>query len=161
MTEYARYRGQEGVHGGGHAGAQPEGHAGIRAGNPAADGALAASGRRSPRCLTALAVLAVAMAAAFGTAPAAAQAVKGDAQAGSKKIAMCIGCHAISGYKASFPSVYHVPMIKGQTPRYIENALTAYRSGDRDHPTMRAIAGSLTDQDIADLAAYYGSSEAK
>jgi cytochrome c553 len=94
-------------------------------------------------------------------APAGAQEVKGDPKAAEQKIAMCIGCHAIGGYKASFPSVYQVPMIKGQTAKYIENALIAYRSGDRNHPTMRAIAGSLSDQDIADLAAYYGKSEAK
>ncbi|MGE0802411.1 MAG: cytochrome c [Lautropia sp.] len=107
-----------------------------------------------------------AMVALFGLVTAlplaaAAQTVKGDAKAAEQKIAMCIGCHAIGGYRASYPSVYHVPMIKGQTSKYIENALNAYRSGDRSHPTMRAIAGSLSDQDIADLAAYYGKSEAK
>ncbi len=86
----------------------------------------------------------------------AAQEIKGDPEAGGKKNGMCIGCHAIEGYKASYPVVYSVPKINGQTQRYIELALTAYRNGDRDHPTMRAIAGSLTDQDIADLAAHYG-----
>lgn len=85
-----------------------------------------------------------------------AQEVKGDPEAGSRKNGMCIGCHSIEGYRASFPMVYSVSKINGQTPRYIELALAAYRSGDRDHPTMRAIAGSLTDQDIADLAAHYG-----
>ena len=84
----------------------------------------------------------------------AAQDVKGDPEAGGKKNGMCIGCHAIEGYRASYPVVYSVPKINGQTQRYIELALMAYRNGDRDHPTMRAIAGSLTDQDIADLAAY-------
>ncbi len=82
-------------------------------------------------------------------------APKGDAAAGAKKISMCIGCHAIPGYKASFPSVYSVPMISGQTPGYLAAALEGYRKGDRSHPTMRAIAASLSDQDIADLAAYY------
>jgi cytochrome c553 len=47
-------------------------------------------------------------------------------------------------------------MIKGQSAKYIESALQAYRKGDRNHPTMRGIAASLSDQDIADLAAYYG-----
>lgn len=84
-------------------------------------------------------------------------APKGDAAAGAKKISMCIGCHAIPGYKASFPSVYSVPMISGQSAGYLAAALDAYRKGDRSHPTMRAIAGSLSDQDIADLAAYYAS----
>jgi cytochrome c553 len=83
---------------------------------------------------------------------------KGDAAAAVGKIGACIGCHGIPGYRASYPMVYSVPMILGQSGKYIENALNAYRSGERDHPTMRAIAGSLSDQDIADLAAYYGKS---
>ena len=99
---------------------------------------------------------AIAAAIALAAGPAAAQGVKGDAKAAEGKIAMCIGCHSIPGYRASYPMVYSVPMIHGQSAKYIENALSAYRSGDRSHPTMRAIAGSLTDQDIADLAAYYG-----
>ena len=70
-------------------------------------------------------------------------------------VAMCIGCHGIPGYKASFPEVYQVPMLGGQSAKYIENALKAYRKGERKHPSMRGIAGSLSDQDIANLAAYY------
>jgi cytochrome c553 len=100
----------------------------------------------------ALSVL-LALAGTFSVAQA--QSVKGDAQAGEKKNAMCIGCHGIPGYQASFPQVYRVPMISGQNGKYIASALDAYRKGDRKHPSMRGIAGSLTDQDIADLAAYY------
>lgn len=84
-----------------------------------------------------------------------AQEVKGDVKAGENKIAMCIGCHGIKGYQASFPEVYKVPMISGQGARYIASALGAYRKGERKHPTMRGIAYSLSDQDIADVAAYY------
>jgi cytochrome c553 len=84
-----------------------------------------------------------------------AQEVKGDAKAAEQKIAMCIGCHGIKGYQASFPEVYRVPMISGQNAKYIASALTAYKKGDRKHPTMRGIAASLTDQDIADISAYY------
>jgi cytochrome c553 len=69
---------------------------------------------------------------------------------------MCIGCHGIPGYKTAFPIVYHVPMIAGQQPGYIISALKAYKAGERSHPSMRGIAASLTDQDMADLAAYYG-----
>ena len=87
-----------------------------------------------------------------------AQEIKGDAQAGEKKNAMCIGCHGIVGYQASFPEVYKVPKISGQGGKYIAQALLAYKKGDRKHPTMRGIAESLTDQDMADLAAYYASS---
>jgi cytochrome c553 len=78
-----------------------------------------------------------------------------DAKAGEKKAAMCIGCHGIPGYQASFPEIYKVPMIAGQGAKYIVSSLTAYKKGDRKHPTMRAIATSLTDQDMADLAAFY------
>ena len=68
---------------------------------------------------------------------------------------MCIGCHNIPGYQASFPEIYKVPMIAGQGAKYISSALTAYRKGDRKHPTMRSIAITLNDQDIADVAAFY------
>ena len=85
-----------------------------------------------------------------------ASAADGNAEAAKGKISMCIGCHGIPGYKASFPSVYSVPMIAGQPARYLESALQQYKKGDRPHPSMRGIAGSLSDQDIADLAAYYG-----
>ncbi len=70
-------------------------------------------------------------------------------------VSMCTGCHAIPGYQASFPRVYRVPMIAGQTAKYLEAALLAYRKGDRNHPTMRAIAMGLDDAEIAALAAYY------
>ena len=88
------------------------------------------------------------------TAAAAADVV-GNAKAAENKIATCVGCHAIPGYKATFPEVYQVPKIGGQSKKYIENALKAYQKGERTHPTMRGTAGSLTDQDMADLAAYY------
>ena len=78
-----------------------------------------------------------------------------DAQRGSTKVQMCIGCHGIVGYQADFPQVYKVPKIAGQDAKYIASALTQYRSGDRKHPTMHSIASSLSDQDIADVAAYY------
>lgn len=78
-----------------------------------------------------------------------------DAAAGEKKAAMCIGCHGIPGYQASFPEVHKVPMISGQNAKFIEASLQAYKKGDRKHPTMKAIAASLSDQDIADLSAFY------
>jgi cytochrome c553 len=93
--------------------------------------------------------LLLALAAFFSTAHAQ------DAQRGSTKVQMCIGCHGIVGYQADFPQVYKVPKIAGQDAKYLAAALTAYRSGDRKFPTMRSIATSLSDQDIADIAAYY------
>ena len=82
---------------------------------------------------------------------------KGDADSAHRnKTAMCVGCHGIPGYKTAFPVVYRVPMIAGQQPGYIVNALKAYKSGQRSHPSMRGIAASLSDEDMAALAEYYG-----
>jgi len=85
----------------------------------------------------------------------AAFALEGDPQAAKDKTSMCIGCHGIPGYRTTFPEVYPVPKLGGQHAGYIVRALQAYRDGERSHPTMRAIAASLSDQDMADLAAYY------
>ncbi len=92
-----------------------------------------------------------------GMLSAQAQELSGDAAAGSRKIAMCLGCHGITGYRATFPQVYRVPKISGQGEGYIVAALTAYKQGERKHPTMRGIASGLSDQDMADIAAYYAS----
>ncbi|MCG6874914.1 MAG: cytochrome c [Betaproteobacteria bacterium] len=81
---------------------------------------------------------------------------KGSAEAAKAKNSMCIGCHGVAGYRTAFPDVYQVPKIGGQSPTYIVKALEAYKSGDRSHPSMQGIARSLTPQDMADLAAYYG-----
>jgi cytochrome c553 len=100
--------------------------------------------------------------AALAAAPALAQQpVVGDAKEAHKKIAMCEGCHGIPGYKTAYPTVYHVPMLGGQSAAYIAAALNAYRAGQRQHPSMRGIAVSLTDKDIADIAAYYSGSPKK
>lgn len=94
--------------------------------------------------------------ASAGSAALAQDAPKGNAEAAKNgKIAMCTGCHGVPYYKTVFPDVYHVPMISGQSELYIVKALQAYKSGDRNHPSMRGIARSLSDQDMADLAAYY------
>jgi cytochrome c553 len=79
----------------------------------------------------------------------------GDAKAAANKVSMCIGCHGIPGYRTTYPETYKVPLIGGQTAQYLESALKAYRRGERTHPSMHGIAQSLSDQDIADLAAYY------
>lgn len=84
-----------------------------------------------------------------------AQDVKGDPKAGAQKAAMCMGCHNIPGYQASFPEVHRVPMIAGQNAGYIVAALSGYKKGERRHPTMRGLAITLSDQDKADIAAYY------
>jgi len=88
--------------------------------------------------------------------PAHAQDVKaGDPVAGEKRAQQCIGCHGIPGYQASFPEVHKVPMISGQNAKYIQSALNAYKKGERKHPTMHGVATSLSEQDMADLGAFY------
>lgn len=91
-------------------------------------------------------VLLAASSAAFGA---------GDAAAGKVKKSQCAGCHGIPGYRTVYPDTYQVPKLGGQHAQYIVDALKGYKSGDRKHATMRAIAGSLTEQDMNDLAAYY------
>ena len=80
---------------------------------------------------------------------------EGDPTAGKNKTAMCDGCHGIPGFRAAYPETYQVPKLGGQNPGYIVAALKAYKAGERNHATMKAIAFSLTEQDMADLAAYY------
>jgi cytochrome c553 len=101
-------------------------------------------------------LLATALAAALGVSLALAQgAPAGDVSKGRDKTQMCQGCHGIVGWRTAYPEVYRVPMIGGQHEAYIVKALQEYRSGERSHPSMRGVAASLSDQDIADLAAYY------
>ena len=106
------------------------------------------------------AALVLALALTAGVAVAPIQVVAQDksvaAAPAKPNVSMCTGCHTIPGYQASFPRVYHVPKIGGQSVKYIENALMEYRKGERSHPTMTAIAAQLSDAQIAALAAYYG-----
>jgi cytochrome c553 len=88
------------------------------------------------------------------TKPPEAKTVEG--QSFDNAIALCIGCHGIPGYKTAFPAVYHVPKIAGQQPGYLFNALKAYKSGERSHPSMRGIAATLSEEDMKKLADHYG-----
>ena len=104
---------------------------------------------------TACAAALLPLAASAQQPPAAAPKAAAPAAPSAVNVSMCAGCHTIHGYQASFPRVYRVPMISGQSAKYIESALLAYRKGDRSHPTMRAIAQGLDDAEIAAVAAYY------
>jgi len=84
---------------------------------------------------------------------------EGNAAAGKAKTWTCEGCHGIPDYRTAYPEVYSVPKLGGQSAGYIVKALQDYKSGSRKHPTMRAIASRLSDQDIADIAAYYSGAE--
>jgi cytochrome c553 len=108
--------------------------------------------RLAARGLATLTPLALGLAAMASPSHA---AVVGNPAAAKAKVAMCVGCHNIEGYQASFPEIHKVPKIAGQNAQYIAAALAAYQKGDRKHPTMKGVATSLTEQDMADIAAYY------
>ena len=90
-----------------------------------------------------------------------AEAPKGSVAAGEQKNAMCIGCHGIVGYKTGFPDVHRVPKLYGQNAAYIAAALVEYKQGERKHPSMRAVAQTLSEQDMADLGAYFEATMAR
>lgn len=102
----------------------------------------------------ALLTLALALPAAAQDTPSGA-ASPGDASQGLELGYSCLGCHGIEGQRNAYPS-YRVPRLGGQKPAYLLAALNAYRAGTRPHPTMQAQAGSMTDDDIANLVAWIG-----
>ena len=83
------------------------------------------------------------------------QAADGNAAGRQAEDADVRGLPRHPGYRTAYPVVYSVPKLGGQNAGYIVKALQDYRSGARKHPSMDAMAGSLSDQDMADLAAYY------
>src|SRR3954447_3170094 len=93
------------------------------------------------------------LAAAAVTSHANAQ-TSGVAAQGREKSRMCEGCHGVTDYNNAFPEVYRVPKLGDQQAAYLVEALQDYKSGARRRATMRSIAAALTDQDMADLAAY-------
>jgi cytochrome c553 len=78
----------------------------------------------------------------------------GNAEHGAVIAETCYGCHGIPESHNAYPS-YLVPKLGGQNAAYITVALQGYRRGTRGHETMQAQASTLSDQDIADIAAYF------
>lgn len=76
-----------------------------------------------------------------------------DAAHGRTLAYTCLGCHGIPNYKNVYPT-YDVPKLSGQRAEYIVSALKAYKSKERSHATMHAHAASMSEQDMADIAAY-------
>ena len=93
------------------------------------------------------AIIVVASLGVVGTAQAA-----GDAAAGKTKAATCVACHGADG-KGVAPN----PGLAGKPEAQQVQALQDYKSGKRANPVMKGISGPLSDQDIADLSAYYAS----
>jgi cytochrome c553 len=95
---------------------------------------------------------AAASAFAQGSGPAPVQ--KGDAVHGKAISYTCLGCHGVDGYRNAYPN-YSVPKLVGQHPEYIIAALQEYKGDQRSHLTMHSQASELSDQDMADIAAFF------
>jgi cytochrome c553 len=87
----------------------------------------------------------------FGTAQAG-----GDPQAGKTKSATCAGCHGANG-----EGVAPNPALAGKPEAQFVQAIKDYKSGKRANPAMKTFASQLSDQDVANLAAYYASLKKK
>lgn len=82
-------------------------------------------------------------------------ALAGDPEAGKAKSQACAACHGQDGKSAT--PIY--PSLAGQYADYLRQALQDYKSGARKNAIMAGMAAPLTEQDMADLAAYYASQE--
>ena len=78
-------------------------------------------------------------------------AIAADAAAGETKSSACVACHGADGI-ATMPLT---PSLKGQKEDYLVVATKDYRDGERNNDMMKMFTMSLTDEDIANLAAYY------
>ena len=87
--------------------------------------------------------------AAMGLGPATAEAA--DARAGRQKIVVCQACHGLDGLSKN----PEAPNLAGQIEGYMVKALKEYRSGERKNESMNIVAKDLSDEDMADISAYY------
>jgi cytochrome c553 len=85
-----------------------------------------------------------------GSAAALAQEA-GDAAAGATKSATCTACHGLNGNSVN----PEWPVLAGQNAVYLREQVTGFRDGKRANVLMQPMVAALTDQDIADLAAYF------
>src|SRR3954465_14226641 len=79
------------------------------------------------------------------------KAVKGSAEAGATKAAVCTACHGVNGNSAN----PEWPNLAGQNAAYIREQLAMFKSRQRNNPIMQPIVDPLTEQDFADLATYF------
>jgi cytochrome c553 len=76
-----------------------------------------------------------------------------DAERGRQKAAVCVACHGADGIAV----IAEYPNLAGQKVKYLQLAIKAYRDGERRHAVMSPMAAGLSEQDIADIAAFYAS----
>ena len=79
----------------------------------------------------------------------------GDVAAGRRKALACQTCHGLDGLS----KLPEAPHIAGQPERYLVKSLDEYRKGERKDEMMTLVAKNLSNEDIADLAAYYSAIE--
>ncbi|MDZ7839703.1 MAG: c-type cytochrome [Gammaproteobacteria bacterium] len=96
----------------------------------------------------------LAVTACLSLAPAA--QAEGDAEQGKLLAQTCMGCHGAPGMRNAYPG-FRVPKLGGQHDFYVVRALKAFQDERRPHPTMQAQAADLTEQEMADIAAYFAS----
>ena len=84
-------------------------------------------------------------------------ALAGDAAAGKAKSASCVGCHGMTGISAN--PLW--PNLAGQQEQYLVKQLQAFKAGERADPNMTALSSALSEQDIADIAAWFSSQACK
>ena len=80
-----------------------------------------------------------------------------DIDAGKSKAVSCAGCHGPAG----IAMVPNFPNLAGQKKTYLAQAIKAYKNGERNDPTMKAMVIALSDEDIENLAAYFSSLQGK
>jgi cytochrome c553 len=117
----------------------------------------------APLCIALLTAIMAAASTGFGQGPVTMPqplGIAADAAHGAVIGETCLGCHGVPGYRNTYPS-YRVPKLGGQHREYLEVALQGYRAGLRPHDSMHGQAASLSDQDIADLAAFFASFEGR
>jgi cytochrome c553 len=78
-----------------------------------------------------------------------------DVAAGRRKALQCQTCHGLDGMS----KLPEAPNLAGQPEPYLAKSLNDYRKGVRQHDMMTLVVRDLTDQDVADLAAYYAAIE--
>ncbi len=89
----------------------------------------------------------------FTTGVNAADGLVGDIDAGKEKSSTCVACHSADGN--SVVAIW--PKLAGQKVNYLRKQIRAFRDGEREDPSMQPMVANLSDQDIADLAAYFAS----
>jgi cytochrome c553 len=97
--------------------------------------------------------------ASVATAAETAPAIVGSAEAGASKAAACAACHGDKGNNENLPQ--EQPNLAGQNAAYIREQLAMFKDGKRNNPIMSPMAAALSEQDMADLGAYFAAQTPK